>query len=64
VTGEERTDRLPRWVPYFNRIARRDVLAPHARRTRLGSWFVRNIDNPEGAVEGKPVFELRPIKKE
>jgi deazaflavin-dependent oxidoreductase (nitroreductase family) len=42
----------------------RDVLAPHARRTRLGSWFVRNvdridIDHPEEAAEGRPVFELR-----
>jgi deazaflavin-dependent oxidoreductase (nitroreductase family) len=44
----------------------RDVLAPHARRTRLGSWFVRNIDkididNPVEAAEGRPVFELRPV---
>jgi deazaflavin-dependent oxidoreductase (nitroreductase family) len=44
----------------------RDVLAPHARRTRLGSWFVRtidkiDIDNPVGAAEGRPVFELRPV---
>src|SRR5438477_9069189 len=22
----------------------RDVLAPHARRSRLGSWFVRSVD--------------------
>ena len=41
----------------------RDVLAPHARRTRLGSWFVRNVDridvdHPEEAAEGRPVFEL------
>jgi deazaflavin-dependent oxidoreductase (nitroreductase family) len=44
----------------------RDVLAPHARRTRLGSWFVRtidkiDIDNPVEAAEGRPVFELRPV---
>lgn len=44
----------------------RDVLAPHARRTRLGSWFVRNIDkididNPVEAAEGRPVFELHPV---
>jgi deazaflavin-dependent oxidoreductase (nitroreductase family) len=41
----------------------RDVLAPHARRTRLGRWFVRNIDrididDPVAAAEGRPVFEL------
>jgi len=44
----------------------RDVLAPHARRTRLGSWLVRHvdqidIDHPEAAAEGRPVFELRPV---
>jgi deazaflavin-dependent oxidoreductase (nitroreductase family) len=44
----------------------RDVLAPHARRSRFGSWFVRNIDkididNPLEAAQGRPVFELRPI---
>jgi deazaflavin-dependent oxidoreductase (nitroreductase family) len=44
----------------------RDVLAPHARRTRLGSWFVRtidkiDIDNPVEAAEGRPVFELHPV---
>ncbi|TMD83912.1 MAG: nitroreductase family deazaflavin-dependent oxidoreductase [Chloroflexi bacterium] len=43
----------------------RDVLAPHARRTRLGSWFVRtvdkiDIDNPIEAAVGRPVFELHP----
>ena len=41
----------------------RDVLAPHARRTPLGSWIVRNLDkvdfdNPEEAAKGRPVFEL------
>jgi len=45
----------------------RDVLAPHARRTRLGSWFVRtidkiDIDNPVEAAAGRPVFELHPAK--
>jgi hypothetical protein len=44
----------------------RDVLAPHARRSRFGSWFVRNIDkididNPLTAAIGRPVFELHPI---
>jgi deazaflavin-dependent oxidoreductase (nitroreductase family) len=43
----------------------RDVLAPHARRTRLGSWIVRNIDKidfdqPEAAAKGRPVFEIYP----
>ena len=42
----------------------RDVLAPHARRSRFGSWFVRHvdkidIDKPVEAVIGRPVFELR-----
>jgi deazaflavin-dependent oxidoreductase (nitroreductase family) len=41
----------------------REVLAPHARRTRFGLWFVRHIDkididNPAEAAEGRPVFEL------
>jgi deazaflavin-dependent oxidoreductase (nitroreductase family) len=41
----------------------RDVVAPHAHRTRFGEWFVRNvdkidIDHPEKAAEGRPVFEL------
>jgi deazaflavin-dependent oxidoreductase (nitroreductase family) len=41
----------------------RDVLAPHARRAFLGAWIVRNldridIDNPEEAAKGRPVFEL------
>ena len=41
----------------------RDVLAPHAGRSRFGSWFVRHvdkidIDNPVEAVKGRPVFEL------
>ena len=44
----------------------RDVLAPHARRTRIGLWFVRNIDrididHPEEAARGRPVFELHPV---
>jgi deazaflavin-dependent oxidoreductase (nitroreductase family) len=42
----------------------RDVLAPHARRTRLGAWIVRNVDkidfdNPEEAAKGRPIFELQ-----
>ena len=41
----------------------RDVLAPHARRSRLGSWFVRavdkiDIDQPLESARGRPVFEL------
>lgn len=44
----------------------RDVLAPHARRSRLGGWFVRTIDkidvdHPEEAAAGRPVFELFPL---
>jgi deazaflavin-dependent oxidoreductase (nitroreductase family) len=43
----------------------RDVLAPRARQTRLGAWFVRSvdqidIDHPMEAVQGRPVFELHP----
>jgi deazaflavin-dependent oxidoreductase (nitroreductase family) len=43
----------------------RDVLAPHARRSRFGAWFVRqvdkiDIDDPVEAVKGRPVFELHP----
>jgi len=41
----------------------RDVLAPQARSSRFGSWFVRHVDkidieNPVEAVSGRPVFEL------
>ena len=44
----------------------RDVLAPLARRSRFGGWIVRNvdkidIDNPEAAAVGRPIFELFPI---
>jgi deazaflavin-dependent oxidoreductase (nitroreductase family) len=44
----------------------RDVLAPHARRMRLGAWIVRHldkidIDHPVAAAEGRPVFELHPL---
>ena len=43
----------------------RDVLAPHARRSPLGSWIVRHIDridydHPAEAAVGRPVFELHP----
>lgn len=46
----------------------RDVLAPHARRTRLGAWIVRNLDKidfdyPEEAAKWRPVFELHPISE-
>jgi deazaflavin-dependent oxidoreductase (nitroreductase family) len=42
-----------------------DVLAPVARQTRIGAWIVRtidkiDIDHPEEAVQGRPVFELHP----
>jgi deazaflavin-dependent oxidoreductase (nitroreductase family) len=44
----------------------RDVLAPRARQTRLGAWFVRSIDkididHPMEAARGRPVFELHPL---
>ena len=43
----------------------RDVLAPRARQTWLGEWFVRaidkiDIDHPMEAAQGRPVFELHP----
>jgi deazaflavin-dependent oxidoreductase (nitroreductase family) len=43
----------------------RDVLAPRARQTRLGEWFVRSvdkidIDHPMEAAQGRPVFEIYP----
>jgi deazaflavin-dependent oxidoreductase (nitroreductase family) len=43
----------------------RDVIVPIARESRFGNWFVRNvdkldIDNPEAAVLGRPVFEILP----
>jgi deazaflavin-dependent oxidoreductase (nitroreductase family) len=43
----------------------RDVLAPHARRSRFGGWFVRaidkiDVDHPEETAIGRPVFELYP----
>lgn len=44
----------------------REVIAPIARESRLGDWFVRKIDkidlgNPEAAAVGKPVFEIFPL---
>lgn len=41
----------------------RDVLAPRARQSRFGLWFVRHIDKididrPDEAAAGRPVFEL------
>ena len=46
----------------------RDVLAPVARRSRFGDWFVRHIDkidydHPEEAARGRPVFELYPADR-
>jgi deazaflavin-dependent oxidoreductase (nitroreductase family) len=43
----------------------RDVIAPVARGSWLGGWFVRSvdkidIDHPEEAAKGKPVFEISP----
>ena len=41
----------------------RDVVGPHARRTRFGEWFVRTIDqidldHPDEAAVGMPVFGI------
>lgn len=43
----------------------RDVLAPQVRADRVNAWFVRtvdriDIDRPEAAAAGRPVFELFP----
>jgi deazaflavin-dependent oxidoreductase (nitroreductase family) len=40
-----------------------DVLGPRVQRTRVGAWIVRHldkvdVDHPEEAAEGRPVFEL------
>ena len=41
----------------------REVIVPIARESRFGNWFVRkvdklDIDNPEQAIVGRPVFEI------
>ena len=41
----------------------RDLIVPIARTSRFGNWFVRNIDrididDPEEAALGRPVFEI------
>lgn len=43
----------------------KEVIAPIAATTKLGDWFVRNIDkidldHPEETARGKPVFEVFP----
>ncbi len=45
----------------------KEVIAPIAAESRVGDWFVRNIDkidldHPEEAAVGKPVFEIFPIE--
>lgn len=45
----------------------REVIAPIAAQTKLGDWFVRrvdrvDIDHPEKAVVGMPVFEVFPAR--
>jgi deazaflavin-dependent oxidoreductase (nitroreductase family) len=45
----------------------RDVLGPRVQRTRVGAWIVRHIDqvdldHPEDAAKGRPVFELYPLQ--
>lgn len=52
--------------PAAREVFFRDVFAPRVRRTRIGSWIVRNvdridIDDPAEAAQGRPVFELRPV---
>jgi len=44
----------------------RDVLGPRVQRTRVGAWIVRHLDqvdldHPEDAAKGRPVFELSPL---
>jgi deazaflavin-dependent oxidoreductase (nitroreductase family) len=44
----------------------RDVLGPRVQQTRIGAWIVRHLDKidvnkPEQAAEGRPVFELYPV---
>jgi deazaflavin-dependent oxidoreductase (nitroreductase family) len=46
----------------------RDVIAPIARRSRFGGWFVRvvdriDVDHPDEAARGRPVFELYPVRE-
>lgn len=45
----------------------RDVLRPRVQQTRVGAWIVRHLDqvdldHPEEAAKGRPVFELHPLK--
>ena len=44
----------------------RNVLGKRVQRTRVGAWIVRHIDqvdldHPEEAARGRPVFELHPL---
>jgi deazaflavin-dependent oxidoreductase (nitroreductase family) len=45
----------------------RDVLGPRVQRTRVGAWIVRHLDqvdldHPEEAAKGRPVFELSALQ--
>jgi len=45
----------------------RDVLGPLARSIPFGVWFIRtfdqvDLDDPVAAAEGRPVFELHPLR--
>ena len=45
----------------------RDILGPLARGVPFGVWFIRiadgvNLDDPVEAAEGRPVFELHPLR--
>jgi deazaflavin-dependent oxidoreductase (nitroreductase family) len=49
-------------VGYF-----RDILAPLARSIPFGVWFIRiadgvDLNHPVTAAEGRPVFELHPVR--
>ncbi len=69
LTSGRRTERL-RAVELDRGEAERfftDVLGPYIRRTPLGRWIIGSvlhardiIDDPRGAAEGHPVFELHP----
>ena len=45
----------------------RDILGPLARGVPFGVWFIRiadgvDLDDPVEAAEGRPVFELHPLR--
>ena len=51
----------PRRLEFF-----RGTLGPVARGIPYGTWFIRTVDgvdldDPDGAADGRPVFELYPV---